>query len=365
MSVDRDLVPELAPGAGLLAEWDPALWGQTLVRVAAGAALHPAALAKLSTRYATDVTRSLFAAAGRTMGAKPPGRSTPNHDRRFKDPAWEENPWFFALRQQYLAFSRLLGDVVDAAELEPAARGRAKLIMGLVSDAIAPTNFLATNPDALKRAFDTAGTSVLRGLRNFFDDLAHNQGRPRQVDSSPFRLGENIAATPGRVVFRNNLMELIQYEPQTERVGSIPILCSPPWINKYYVMDLAPGRSFVEWAVQHGHTVFMISYRNPDASMSDTALDDYLLHGPCAALDVVKDITKSDKVNIVGLCLGGALAAILAAYLKKISDDSINSITLQNTLLDYSEPGPLGCFTDPEIVRRLEAKMNRRVYLDA
>ncbi|MGH8929289.1 MAG: PHA/PHB synthase family protein [Egibacteraceae bacterium] len=355
----------LAPESGLLADLDPALWGETLLKVAAGVARHPTALARLSTRYATDVTRSLFAAWARTMGAKITGPVPTGNDRRFKDPAWEQNFLFFAMRQQYLALSRLLDDLVNAAALEPAVKGRADLVMGLVSDAIAPTNFLLTNPDALKKAFETGGISVVRGMRNFIDDLANNQGRPRQVDTSSFQLGENLAATPGRVVFRNDLMELIQYEPQTDRVGSIPILCSPPWINKYYVMDLAPGRSLIEWAVQHGHTVFMISYRNPDASMSETTMDDYLIHGPCAALDVVKSITKSDKVNMVGLCLGGALTAILAAYLKKVGDDSINSITLQNTLLDYSEPGPLGCFTDPEIVRRLEIKMERRGYLDA
>ncbi|HJY94720.1 MAG TPA: alpha/beta fold hydrolase, partial [Streptosporangiaceae bacterium] len=166
-----------------------------------------------------------------------------------------------------------------------------------------------------------------------------------------------LAATPGHVVFRNDLMELIQYAPQTKRVRSIPLLASPPWINKYYVMDLAPGRSFIEWAVQHQRTVFAISYRNPDASMRDVTLDDYLIHGPRTAIEVISDITGSGTVDIVGLCLGGALTAMLAAYLARTGDARIGSITLLNTLLDYSEPGVLGAFTDEKTVARLEKQM--------
>ena len=155
------------------------------------------------------------------------------------------------------------------------------------------------------------------------DDVLHNGGRPRQVDTTPFHLGENLAATPGRVVFRNDLMELIQYAPQTEQVHAIPLLASPPWINKYYVMDLAPDRSFLEWAVRHQRTVFAISYRNPDETMSGVTLDDYLVQGPQTALDVITDITGAPNVDIVGLCLGGALTAMTAAYLSSTGDTRI------------------------------------------
>ena len=160
-------------------------------------------------------------------------------------------------------------------------------------------------------------------------------------------------------MFRNELMELIQYAPQTKQVHSVPLLASPPWINKYYVMDLAPGRSFLEWAVQHRRTVFAISYRNPDASMSGVTLDDYIIHGPKTALDVISDITGSPKTDIVGLCLGGAVTAMLAAYLAETGDDRIGSITLLNTLLDYSEPGVLGAFADERTIERLDAQMAR------
>ena len=170
-------------------------------------------------------------------------------------------------------------------------------------------------------------------------------------------MGRNLACTPGKVVYRNELMELIQYEPQTEQVHATPLLCSPPWINKYYVMDLAPGRSFIEWAVQHGRTVFAISYRNPSADMSGTTMDDYLVHGPKTALDVIEEITGAGTIDIVGLCLGGALTAITAAYLTQAGDSRIGTLTLLNTMLDYAEPGALGTFTDLATVEKLEKKM--------
>jgi polyhydroxyalkanoate synthase len=161
-------------------------------------------------------------------------------DRRFADPAWEDNPGYFALRQSYLAARRLGEDLLAAGRGDPLADQKAQFAVGLAFDALAPTNFLATNPAAVKRAFETGGASVLAGARNFVDDLAHNGGRPRQVDTAPFELGRNLAATPGRVVFRNELMELIQYAPQGKRVRAVPLLASPPWINKYYVMDRGP-----------------------------------------------------------------------------------------------------------------------------
>jgi polyhydroxyalkanoate synthase subunit PhaC len=197
----------------------------------------------------------------------------------------------FAVRQGYLAAARLTGDLLAAGAGDTVADAKAELATGFVLDALSPTNFLLTNPAAVKRAMETGGASLAAGARNFLDDLLRNGGRPRQVDTSSFRVGENLAATPGKVVFRNELMELIQYAPQTPKVRAVPMLASPPWNNKYYIMDLAPGRSFIEWAVQHERTVFAISHRNPDASMRGMTLDDYLIHGPRAALDVIGDIT--------------------------------------------------------------------------
>ena len=355
-----DAAEALAPETGLIAQLDPADFGGSLLSVIARAARRPAEVAAAGLQFGTTLARIWPVATSRWLGSEvAPPVPFDARDRRFADPAWDDNPGYFAVRQAYLAAWRLSEDLLAAGRGNPLASQKAQLAVGLSFDALAPTNFLATNPAAIKKAFETGGASLLAGARNFLDDLAHNGGRPRQVDSAPFELGRNLAATPGHVVFRNDLMELIQYAPQTKRVRSIPLLASPPWINKYYVMDLAPERSFIEWAVQHQRTVFAISYRNPDASMRDVTLDDYLIHGPRTALDVISDITGSGTVDIVGLCLGGALTAMLAAYLAGTGDGRIGSITLLNTLLDYSEPGVLGAFADEQTISRLETEMAR------
>jgi polyhydroxyalkanoate synthase subunit PhaC len=360
-----DACEALAPEADLLARLDPANFAESALSVLGRAALRPAEVAKAWARFGTALAKVWPAAAARWLGSAmaPPVPADPA-DRRFADPFWDHNPAYFALRQGYLA-ARLLGeDLLRAGRGDPLTDRKAALAVGLAFDALAPTNFLATNPAALRRAFETGGASVLAGARNLADDLVRNGGRPRQVDTSAFELGRNLAATPGQVVFRNDLMELIQYAPQTSLVRGVPLLASPPWINKYYVMDLAPGRSFVEWAVQHQRTVFAISYRNPDASMSGVTLDDYLIHGPRTALDVIGDITGSATTDIVGLCLGGALTAMLAAYLAATGDRRVGSLTLLNTLLDYSEPGVLGAFCDEQTVSRLEQAMARTGVMD-
>jgi polyhydroxyalkanoate synthase len=360
-----DASEALEPEAGLLARLDPADFGESVLTVLGRAALRPAEVAGAWARFGASLAKLGPAAAARWLGSQvaPPVPADPG-DRRFADPAWEHNPGYFALRQAYLAARRLGEDLLAAGRGDPLADQKAALAVGFALDALAPTNFLATNPAAARRALETGGASVLAGARNFLDDVARNGGRPRQVDTTAFELGRNLAATPGKVVFRNDLMELIQYAPQTDEVRGVPLLASPPWINKYYVMDLAPGRSFIEWAVQHRRTVFAISYRDPDASMSGVTLDDYLIHGPRTALDVIGDITGSATTDIVGLCLGGALTAMLGAYLAAAGDRRVGSLTLLNTLLDYGEPGVLGAFCDEQTVARLERQMARAGVMD-
>jgi polyhydroxyalkanoate synthase len=300
------------------------------------------------------------------VGFKPTGSLAPSSkDRRFSDRGWEDNPFFFAQRQAYLAWAEYLREIAEVGHPDDVIAEKASFAMGMLVDALAPTNFLFTNPAALRKAVETNGESLLRGFLNFVEDVVTNNGFPQQVDKSAFELGENLACTPGKVVFRNELMELIQYDPQTDTVGRVPLLLSPPWINRYYIMDLAPGRSFVEWAVQHGHTVFAISYRNPDETMRGVALDDYLIHGPRQALDVVCQITGSEEVNLVGLCIGGTLTVAMLAYLASSGDKRVRSATLLNTLVDFSNPGPLGTFTDRDTVRRLEQRMAKTGFLDA
>ncbi len=355
----------LGPEADLLASADAAGLGASTLAVLRRAARKPGATGTAALRYWASLALAGPAATARSLGVDaPPPVPVPEGDKRFADPAWTANPAFFAFRQAHLAASRLVADVLAAGAGDPVDDAKAALATGFLLDAAAPTNFLATNPAALKRALETGGASVVTGAGHFADDLVNNGGKPQQVDTRPFTIGENLAATPGRVVFRNELMELIQYAPQTKQVRAVPVLASPPWINKYYVMDLAPGRSFLEWAVQHERTVFAISYRNPDASMRGITLDDYLVHGPREALDVIAEITGAPTIDIIGLCLGGALTAILAAYLTEKGDDRIGSITMLNTLLDYGEPGVLGVFTDEKTVARLEKKMAATGVLD-
>ena len=344
-----------APEPAALADPDVAQLGKAFAAATLAVASDPATAAA-SVRLASDLARVPATAFARWLGADV-SPVVADRDRRFTHPAWARNPAFYTLHQTYAAVSGTARALVDNAAMPQEQRRKARLALDLVLDAAAPTNFLLTNPAALARAAETGGASVARGIGNLVDDVVNNGGLPRQVDTRPFELGRNLAATPGKVVFRNDLMELLQYEPQTPQVHKTPLLLSPPWINKYYVMDLAPGRSFVEWAVQHGRTVFAISYRNPPASGLQITMDDYLVHGPHQAFDVIGDITGSESIDIAGLCLGGALTAIAAAHLAQTGDTRVGNVTLLNTLLDYSDPGALGAFTDADSVARLERRM--------
>jgi polyhydroxyalkanoate synthase len=287
-------------------------------------------------------------------------------DKRFTDPEWTNNPMLAGIVEDYRVRTQAAMQLVDSARLPEATRRKARFAMQLMCDAFAPSNVPWLNPGVVKEAMDTQGMSLVKGMQNFFDDVQNNGGYPRQVDASSFELGHNIGATPGRVVMRNELIELIAYDPQTPEVHEIPLLCSPPWINKYYIMDLAPGRSFVEWAVKHGHQTFMISYRNPDEKLSHLKMDDYLRSGVLAALDAVQEITGAKKVNIASLCLGGTMALVTLAYLAKHGQgDRVNSATMTNTLIDFSIPGDLGVFTDEDTISRLEKRMREKGYLES
>jgi polyhydroxyalkanoate synthase subunit PhaC len=302
-------------------------------------------------------------AVGRPVDAPVP---TPHGDRRFADLAWESNAAFFALQQSYLVARRLLSDVVDVGAPPGGAGAKARFAAGLVGDALAPTNFLPTNPAALRRAFDTGGTSVAKGVRNMLRDVTRNGGWPSQVDRAAFTVGTDLAATPGQVVFRNDLIELIQYAPVTEQVHAVPLLVCPPWINKYYITDLAPGRSLVEWAVQHGLTTFAMSYRNPDGSMRGLRFEDYLFQGPDAAVEVVREICGADVVNTLAVCLGGTMNTALLAYYAGIGASPVGCTTYLNALVDFTDTGTLGSvFGDADSVDALAVRMQRTGCLDA
>jgi polyhydroxyalkanoate synthase len=354
------------PAIGAPESIDPLGFTEAWNRTVASLLQNPDGVMKAWTRYATDMAAATKAMSARARGEEAEGPIAPGRrDRRFRDTAWDENPALYGLLQAYLLSGRLGEDLLDASDVDAAIEHRMAFLADMVMDAVAPTNNPWTNPAVLKRAIDTGGLSMLRGFETFMDDMANNEGMPRQITPGTFTVGKDLAVTPGKVVYRNDMMELIQYAPTTETVYATPLLMSPPWINKYYIMDLAPGRSFVEWAVTLGHTVFAISYRNPDATQGHWTLDDYLLNGPVTALDVIRDITGAEKANIVGLCLGGTLTAALRGYLVAEGQDRIASTTLLNTLVDFTRPGRLGAFTDRESVERMERRMRERGYLDA
>lgn len=334
-----------------------------LIRTALSLATMPAATMRVASQYAIGLIKSNYIATARAFGGAAKGLEHAK-DKRFADSSWTDNAAYFWLREQFELWQRASNELLEAADLDDRERNKAKFVVQGLLDALAPTNFPLTNPAVLKRAIETGGVSLFKGLQNMLDDIQHNQGQPRQVATGVHEVGRNLAVTPGKVVFRNDLMELIQYSPTTDTVHEIPLLFSPPWINKYYVMDLSPGRSLVEWAVQNGHTVFLISYRNPDESMRNVNMDDYLISGPRAALDVITDITGSEKVNLLGLCLGGTLTMATLAYLDATGDDRVNNATFLNTMIDFSEPGPLGVFTDEASVAKLELTMNKSGFLN-
>lgn len=276
------------------------------------------------------------------------GRSEiePKDDRRFADPAWTENPVFRRLAQAYLAGGSAVTRLVDEQEeagMDARALERARFASALAIAALSPANLLLTNPTGLKRAFDTAGASVARGAGNFLHDLRHNGGFPSTVDREPFEVGRDLALSPGSVVDRDDLAELIQYEPTTRTVGARPLLVVPPPIGRYYFLDLRPGRSFVEFAQSRGFQVFLMSWRNPGPAQGDWGLDDYAAR-VSAAIDTVLEISGQSETNLMGFCAGGIISTTLLNHMAAIGDERVHSMSYAVTLLDFAERAPLAAF---------------------
>ncbi len=350
-----------------LAGIDPAGLTTALGKVAVELAKHPGksglALLDLALEHAAvglDVAKAMLDSESDPI-------HMPEHgDKRFEDRAWRENLVLRGVLGSYLATSRWSRRLLDSLELPETTDRKARFALGLGLDAVAPSNVAFLNPTVVKEAIDTGGRSLTRGAANFVDDLVRNGGQPSQVDSSSFELGRNLAATPGRVVHRNHLIELIAYEPQTDAVYAEPILVSPPWINKYYILDLAPERSLIEFAVRRGFTVFAISYRNPDASLAELTLADYLRDGLLEALDHVLALTGASRANILSLCVGATMSAIGLAVLAARSEAArIGWATLLNAPVDFSQPGEIGVFTDEAAIARIERRIKRRGYMKA
>lgn len=284
-------------------------------------------------------------------------------DKRFADPAFTDNPLYRRWMQGHLVLGNALHRLVDAAGVQGVSGARAHFAATLIEGALAPTNTLVGNPAAIKRAFETGGGSLWRGARKLAADLRHNGGMPSQVDLRPFRVGENLAATPGSVVYRDALCEVLQYRPTTPQVRQRPVLLIPPQINKYYVMDMAPRRSFTEHAVRAGLPFFTVSWRNPTADQREEGLDAYVRSGK-AALEVACEISGSDDCNLLGVCAGGITATALAGHLAAAGDRRVRSLTLAVTVLDWEQPSSMGMFITRRTIGSVVRHSQKRGYLD-
>jgi polyhydroxyalkanoate synthase len=314
--------------------------------------------ALLYTKYLGDLatvwTRTLEREQGRQVD---PVAAPSAGDRRFAAPEWSSNVYFDYLKQTYLIGSRFLEQAVDAATLDEHLKGQLKFYVRQYVDSLAPSNFAATNPDALKAALATSGETLKRGVLNLVEDIG--KGRISTVDEQAFEVGRNLATTPGAVVFENALIQLIQYAPSTPTVHRRPLLMVPPCINKFYILDLSPDNSFVRYAVEQGHTVFMVSWRNPDESLGHLRWDDYVEDGVIAAMEVVRAICGDERMNVLGFCVGGTLASTALAVLAARGQKWVESLTLLATLLDFSDTGEIGCFVDEESVVGREAALGK------
>jgi polyhydroxyalkanoate synthase len=299
------------------------------------------------------------------LGNEPVIQADPR-DRRFKDGAWQDNEIFDFIKQSYLLSARFVQEVVkDVDGMDPKVAQKVDFYSRQFVDALSPSNFVLTNPEVLRKTVETGGENLLKGLTNLLADLERGRGklRIRMTDVEAFKLGENIATTPGKVVWQTPLMQLIQYAT-TETVLKRPLLIIPPWINKFYILDLRPKNSFVRWAVAQGHTVFVVSWVNPDEELAAKDFGDYMEEGILAALDAIEATTGEKAINAIGYCLGGTLLACTLAWMAVKKDRRIKSATYLVTLLDFSEAGELGVFIDEQQIQALEEKMNKRGYLE-
>ncbi|HZT86645.1 MAG TPA: class I poly(R)-hydroxyalkanoic acid synthase [Stellaceae bacterium] len=329
----------------------------------------PAPLVQAQLSLWQDYLKLWQRTAQRFLGAAAePVIEAPADDRRFRDAAWSENTLFDFIKQSYLLTARCIqGAVANVEGLDERTARKVDFYTRQFVDAVAPSNFLLTNPEAIRATVESGGQNLLHGLQNLLDDLERGKGRLAisMTDATAFKLGENIAATPGKVVYRNDLIELIQYAPTTETVKRWPLLIIPPWINKFYILDLRPRNSFIRWAVEQGHTVFVISWVNPDERLAAKSFDDYMLEGPLAALDAMEQATGEREANVIGYCLGGTLLACTLAYMTAKKDNRVKSATYFVTMVDFAEAGELSVFIDEEQLTALEERMSEKGYLEA
>ena len=348
--------------------FDPLNIGNAFLEMTAKLMTDPAKLVEANFNLWQDYMALWQNTALRFMGEHSEPVAKPDAaDRRFKDEMWEENEIFDFIKQSYLLSARYLHGVVHGVEgLDDHTAQKVDFYTRQFVDAMAPSNFVLTNPEVLRATVESGGENLVKGLNNLLDDLERGHGKLsiKMTDYDAFKVGENIAVTPGKVVFQNDLMQLVQYTPTTDKVLKAPLLVVPPWINKFYILDLRAKNSFIKWAVDQGHTVFVISWVNPDEALAAKGFADYMLEGPLAALDAIEQATGERQANIVGYCLGGTLTVCTLAYMAAKGDDRILSATLFTTMTDFKEPGELGVFIDEEQLTNIEGMMSQNGYLD-
>jgi polyhydroxyalkanoate synthase len=367
----RHLVSEFlarqADGAGTGVA-DPLNVGTAFLEMTQRLMSNPARIVEAQLSLWQDYMRLWQSTADRFIGGNPAPLAEPAPgDHRFKDPAWQESTLFDFIKQSYLLTARWLQSTVHTTDgLDEKAARKVDFYTRQFVDAMAPTNFVATNPEVLRTTIESGGENLVKGLQNMLGDLERGHGRLmiKMTDTRSFKVGKNLAVTPGKVVFRNDLIELIQYEPATSWVKRAPLLIMPPWINKFYILDLRPANSFVKWATEQGHTVFVISWVNPDSKLAAKTFDDYMLEGPLAALDAIENATGEKEANVVGYCLGGTLLAATLAYMAAKGDTRARSATFFASLVDFKEAGELSVFIDEEQLVSLEERMKKTGYLE-
>jgi polyhydroxyalkanoate synthase len=347
---------------------DPLHIGDAFLEMTARMLSDPAKLVEANLVLWQDYMTLWQNTARRLLGeASEPVAKPEASDRRFKDEMWQDSEVFDFIKQSYLLSARWVQGLVKTVDgLDDHTAQKLDFYTRQFVDALAPSNFVLTNPEVLRATIESGGENLVKGLGNLLDDLERGKGRfsIRMTDDDAFRVGDNIAVTPGKVVFQNALMQLLQYTPSTATVHEVPLLIVPPWINKYYILDLRPKNSFIKWAVDQGHTVFVVSWVNPGEELAAKGFADYMRDGPLAALDAIFAATGSREVNAIGYCLGGTLMASTLAVMDAKGDARIRSATLFTTMTDFHEPGELGVFIDEEQLTALEQRMSEHGYLD-
>jgi len=332
-------------------------WGEVMTRLAAQPEKLMRAQADLYGRYLDLWRAAALSAAGDTQ---PPVASPARGDKRFTDPDWS-NPVFDMVKQSYLITSSWLNDLVSGVEgVEPMTLRRVEFVTRMLTDAFSPSNFVLSNPTALRAIMETRGESLLKGMENFAADLERGGGQLAisQTDFDQFKVGENVATAPGKVIFQNDIIQLLQFAPTTEKVCEIPLLIFPPWINKFYILDLRPENSMIRWLAAQGFTVFVTSWVNPDVTLAAKTFEDYLNEGVYAAVDAVLRQTGARKVNTVGYCIGGTLLSCALAHMAARKDKRVASATFFAAQQDFSEAGDLLLFTNEDWLKDLEARMD-------